>query len=410
MSETRPLPQRLTLVSIPLLTFGAACVVVAIIAGFFPWGHDQFFRSWLFGWIFWLGVPLGCLGILMLWHLTGGTWGYMIRPFAETAVLCLPLVAVLFIPLIIGVSHVYPWAVPEFVKQDPVVAHRVRWMNWPFWTIRAVVFLLVFIVMGQLLQTRVLERAGVEVEPVYARLRRVSAGGMPIYFVIMSLAAIDWIMSRDPHWYSSVFGFIVCISQAISGCCLLIVMLWVFHEEDPLRRLVSPNLLNDLGNILMTFVILWAYLSFAQFLVVWVGNKQDEITWYIQRTRGGWRLVGSALMLFHFLVPFIILLQRPLKRKMGRLAAIAAGIFIIHILDELYWVTPADPHGSVWGVGRWVFAEFMNLIVFLGIGGLWLGWFLWLLRNRPLLPIGDRVPVIPVDHGHGQRPAPGAVE
>jgi len=409
MTEPVTRHDRLTRLSLPLMAVGAVCIIVGVIIWLIPgWGRDQIPRSWLFAWIFWLGVPLGCMGVLMLWHLTAGGWGYMIRQFAETAVACLWLLLVLFIPLIFGAGHLYPWANAEGLK-NPVVFHKHAWMNLGFWTGRSIVYLLIFIFLGFLMQSGSMQRPNVNIASIYKRLRNVSAGGMVVYFFIMTLGSIDWIMSREPNWYSTVFGFVVCVSQSISGCCLLIILLWFFHEQEPLSRVIHPNYLNDLGNILMTFVILWAYMSFAQFLVQWVGNKQDEIIWYIKRTDGGWRWVGAALMAFHFLVPFIILLQRPLKRKAGRLAVIAAGLFFIHIIDELYWVKPSDPHTGVWGVGHWLFTEAMNILLFVGIGGVWLGYFLWRFKDRPLLPIGDRVPVLPIDHGKGQRPVPGTL-
>jgi len=414
MSETRPLGQRLILAMATIAVGGLVCIAAMIVLGLLGLifhGSAQFFRSWLFAWIFWLGVSLGSLGIIMMHHLTGGGWGYMVRRFGENAAMCLPLMVVLFIPIFIGARTIYPWADSNEVAHDAVLRHQeAHWLNWEFWTIRSLVYLLLFCILGWLMQTRSLERTDVDAGPILARLRRVGAAGLVIYFFVMGLGSVDWIMSRQPHWYSTVFGFIVCISQAVSAACFLILMVWLFADEPPLKRVIHPNYLNDLGNVLLTFVILWAYLSFAQFLVTWVGNSQDEITWYIQRTDGGWRWVAAALIMFHFLVPFFILLQRPLKRKTERLACIAAGLFFIHIIDELYWVTPADPHGSVWNVGRWIYAEAMNLLAFGGIGGLWLAMFLWMTRSRPLLPIGERIPVTPIDHGHGQRPTPGTVE
>jgi hypothetical protein len=415
MSELQPHAPYINRAIWPSLLIALVCIallIVGAVVGFwFPREPGQVFRSWLFAWIFWLGVSLGAMGIAMLHHLIGGSWGYLVRRFAELAAMCLPLMAVLFIPVIVGAVAIYPWMDKAQVAADAVLRHKHdHFLNWPFWTARSVVYLAVFSIMALLIQTRSLERSDVDAGPILARLHRVSAGGLVFYFFIMTAGSIDWIMSREPHWYSTVFGFIVCISQAVSGACFLILVLYFFSDYDPIKRILHPNYLNDIGNVLLTFVILWAYLSFAQFLVTWLGNNQDEITWYIQRTDGGWRWIGAALILFHFLVPFIILLQRPLKRKMGRLAAIAAFVFFMHIIDELYWVTPADPHSGVWTTGKWIYAEFLNVCAFGAVGGLWLTMFLWLLRDRPVLPVGDRVPVLPVDYGHGQQPAAGAVE
>ena len=416
MSEAQPHSHYLNRAIWPSLLVGLIGVGLLIafgLLGLWPKLHmaGQPFRSWLFAWLFWLGVSLGAMGIVMMHHLLGGGWGYPIRRFGETAALCLPLMAVLFVPVILGALAIYPWMDKAQVAADAVLRHKHdHFLNWPFWTARAVVYLIVFIAMGLMIQTRSLEVPGLDPVPILARLRRVSAGGIVFYFIFMTMGSIDWIMSREPHWFSTVFGFIVCMGQAVSGTCFLILVLYFFSDYEPIARINHPNYLNDLGNVLLTFVIMWAYMSFAQFLVSWVGNNQDEMTWYLQRTDGGWRWVGAALIFFHFLIPFIILLQRPLKRKMGRMAIIAAGVLFMRVIDALYWVTPADPHPGVWSGWQWFYAQIVNFIAFCAVGGLWLTCFLWLLKGRPILPVGDQVPVVPIDHGKGQRTVPGALE
>lgn len=406
MSEPVLRSQQLASGKMPALAVGAAGLALCALGSI--GGHEsatahhrQFFTSYLFAWIFWLGVSLGSMGIIMLHHLLGGGWGLLIRRFGEAAALVTPFLAVLFIPILLGVYYLYPWADAARVASDPVVQHKTPYLNWGFWSIRAVAYFLIWTVMALLLRTTPLGRPGVNPTTFFARVRRVSAVGLVIYFLTMSLGSVDWIMAREPQWYSTVFGFIVCVGQAVSAACFLIIMLWLLHDEPPFRQIIQPNYLNDLGNVLMTFVILWAYLSFAQFLVIWLGNMQREITWYLQRTQGGWRMVGTALILFHFLVPFIILLQRPLKRKAGRLAVIAAGIFIIHIIDELYWVT-ATGYPANSSVLTWLYIQGMNLVAFVGVGGLWIAAFLWILGRAPLIAEGEREPISPVDHGHAR--------
>ena len=219
--------------------------------------------------------------------------------------------ALLFIPILLGVKYIYPWAIPDEVAHDAILRHKQVWLNWPFWAIRSVVYLLILCWLTWSLRSISLASDHGDARPKLARLHSLSAAGQVLYFVVMSLAAVDWIMSREAHWYSTVFGFVVVISQAVSATCFLIIMVAVYGDEPPLKAAIQPNYLNDLGNVLITFVILWAYLSFAQFLVTWLGNNQTEITWYIRRTEGGWRWIGGALILFHFLAPFMLLLLRP---------------------------------------------------------------------------------------------------
>jgi len=416
MSELRPTSQRLADARRPMLLVAGVCVVILLLGIFTEPGHlfhfrpAQLFRSWLFSWVFWFGISLGSMGIVMMHHLFGGAWGYLIRRFGEAAGFCVPLMALLFIPILLGVKYIYPWAIPDEVAHDAILRHKHLWLNWPFWTIRSVIYLLILSWLTWNLRSTSLASDHGDAGPKLARLYRLSAGGQVLIFVVMSLAAVDWIMSREAHWYSTVFGFVVVISQAVSATCFLILMVTAYADEPPLKAAIQPNYLNDLGNVLITFVILWAYLSFAQFLVTWLGNNQTEITWYIHRTEGGWRWIGGALILFHFLAPFILLLLRPMKRKLGRLAAVAAGLMVMRVIDVLYWVTPSDPHDSTWHAAQRIYAELMNGAALFAIGGVWFATFLWLLKDMPILPIGDPIPVPPEPHGHGQRPTPSPVE
>jgi hypothetical protein len=374
-------------------------------------GRALFFGSWLFAWLFWFGLSLGCMGIVMMHHLFGGGWGYLVRRFGEAGALVVPVMAILFVPIVLGVRQLYPWAVPRMVAEDPVLRHKAQYLHLSFWGARTIVYFGVFWLWAWLLRVTSLRLDRGPNPRLLKRLVNLSAIGEVIYFVLMSLAAVDWIMSREPHWISTVFGFIVVISQALTAICFLTLMIALFADDPPLKDAIRPDYLNDLGNVMLTFVILWAYLSFAQFLVTWLGNQQDEITWYIRRTDGGWRWVGAALMGLHFLVPFLLLLMRPLKRKLGRLALIAGGVMFMRVIDVLYWVTPSEfPHVGSWGALHWVYAEIMNILAWLGIGGIWFLAFLWFLKDRPIMPIGDFIPVTPVDHGHGQRPVPGTID
>lgn len=393
------------------------CVALLILGIFLEPGRGQFFhvrpatlfRAWLFGWLFWFGISLGSMGVLMMHYLLGGGWGYLIRRFGEAAALCAPVMAILFIPVVLGVRYIYPWAMPDHVAHDPILQHKVaHWLNLPFWISKAVIYFVVFSLMALFLRSWSLSLDR-DFRP--ARLKQLesfSAVGSVIYFALMTLAAIDWVMSLDPHWVSTVFGFIVVIGQVLSASCFLILMLALHADESPLNEVIRPNYLNDLGSILITFVILWSYLSFAQFLVSWLGNEQSEITWYIRRTQGGWRWVGGTLILVHFLVPFILLLMRPIKQKLGRLAAVAGGVLLMRALDVFYWIGPNTTHAGTAGAGHWLYTCLMSFIAWLAVGGLWFLAFSWFLSGAPILPIGDRIPVIPIDHGHGQRPASAA--
>lgn len=389
---------------------GSVVCLVLMALGIFLAGRDQFFRSWLFAWIFWFGLSIGCMGVVMMHHLLGGGWGYLIRRFGESAALCIPIMAILFIPIVIGARSLFPWADPAQVAGDAVLRHKTGYLNLSFWTLRAVIYFAVLWLWAWMLRITSLRLDREPGPGLLKRLVNLSSIGEVIYFVLMAFAAVDWMMSREPHWISTVFGFIVVMAQAVTALCFLILMVAIHCDDPALKPVIQADYLNDLGNVLLTFVILWAYMSFGQFLVTWLGNNQDEIVWYIRRTDGGWRWVGAALIFFHFLVPFLLLLMRPLKRKLGRLALIAGGLLFMRVVEVIYWVTPTDPHGASWGALQWFCAEAMNILAWLGIGGIWFLAFLWFLKDAPLLPIGDFIPVTPVDHGHGQRPVPGTID
>jgi hypothetical protein len=226
-------------------------------------------------------------------------------------------------------------------------------------------------------------------------MHNVSAGGMAIYFITMSFASVDWMMSLEPHFFSTIFGFMVIGGQAISGLCVLIVFLSLMVNTPPFVERVRKEYFNDLGNLLLTLVILWAYLSFCQLLVIWMGNKQDEIPWYVHRLSLGWLWVGGVIVVLHFGVPFIILLMRELKRKVPMMLGLCAGLLVLQLINLFWEIRPSgtEPYPSLWHYVSW-----MDLVFPIGMGGLWVASFLWLSLDHSLMPLGETV-------GIGQSPA-----
>lgn len=357
----------------------------------------QFFRSYLFAWLFWFGVSMGAMAVLMLYHCTGGGWGMLISRLAEHAAAVLPLMMLLFIPLCLGLKFLYPWADPARLAHDPVLQLRHPYLNGPWFIIRSYIYLAIFSAMAYCLRSWSLARDTTG-SPVYAhRLSRLSAGGMALYFFVMTIAAIDWIMSREAHWYSSVYGFIIVVGQSLSGLCFLLVMLDLLRTSPPFDTIIRPTLLNDDGNLLLTLVILWAYMALSQLLVIWMSNLQGDITWYIHRTQRGWQYVCVILILLHFFIPFAMLLKQSNKRDIRILGGLAGGLLALHVLDMMWMVLPSSatptPHGASW----------MDLTAFAGIGGVWFAAFLWLTDDHPLIPVGRAVPILPEQHGRQPR-------
>jgi hypothetical protein len=358
------------------LKAGGAGLMLSLLIGVWPPMRVQLFNSYLFAWLFWLSISLGAMALTMLHHLTGGGWGTLIRPITLAAAQALLILFLLFLPLFLGMSILFPWARPAELASDPILQHIHPYLNTPWFGIRFVLYFVVWIglVWGLTVTTSGLRR-------------RISAVGLVIYVILMTLAGVDWIMSRQAHWSSSIFGFVTVISQALTALCFVLVILWSRADDPAVATFAKPKHYRDLGNMLLMFIILWAYMNFAQYLVTWTGNEQADVGWYVQRTYGGWRLVAGIIIFIHFLLPFFLLLMRPLKENINRLGLICVGLLFLRILD-LYWnIGPqaqTDPHGGF-------ILSPLDLLTWIGVGGIWYATFLFFLSQAPLLaPVEDR--------------------
>jgi hypothetical protein len=356
-----------------------AAVLCAGGALIFP---PAFFRAYLSAYIFWIGIPVGCLALLMLHHLVGGRWGFMIQRVLEAAIQTLPLMALLFIPLFFGLSDVYPWARTEVAAADPLLQQKAAYLNIPFFVARTVVYFAVWIVVGRVLVTWSLRQDRSADDTLTLRLQRLSGPGLVLYGLTVTFAVIDWIMSLEPKWYSTIFGMIFMVSFGLAAMALAILATRFLEKEKPLAQVVSPERWHDLGNLLLALVMFWAYLNFSQFLLIWSENLAEEIPWYLHRIGGGWAWVAMALILFQFALPFVLLLSRNTKRNSQTLAAVAAAILFMHWLDILWMVVPS------FYPARFHF-HWLDIAVPVAIGGLWLAAFIGYLKARSLLPLHD---------------------
>jgi len=272
----------------------------------------QFFRSYLLAYVFWLGPTLGCMAILMVHYLAGGTWGALLRRVLESGMRTLPLMAVLFVPLLFGLRDLYSWARPEVVASDELLQHKSLYLNVPFFSIRLAVYFLSWLALAYLLNrwSQREEQASGESarEPVRRRLALFSGLGLLVYGLTMTFAAVDWMMSLEPHWYSTICGILVLVGQLVAALSLGVAALALLARFEPLSEVIVPEHLHDLGNLLLTSVLFWAYISFSQLLIVWSGNLPEGVLWYAHRLQGGWEWVGLAVAVFQFALPFMLLL------------------------------------------------------------------------------------------------------
>ena len=342
----------------------------------------QFFRSYLVAYLFAIGFPLGCLSLLMLHHLVGGNWGFVIQRLLEAGARTLPLMALLFVPIAAGAHDLYLWARPEVVAADPLLQQKSLYLNLPVFYGRAVFYFAVWIVLGHLLSKWSVEQDRSGAADLTRRLQTLSGPGLVLYGLTVTFAMIDWAMSLEPHWYSTVYGLSFVVSNGLAALALAICVAAALVEQGPLARLAGADHFHDLGNLLLAFVMLWAYLGFSQFMIIWMENLKEEIPWYLHRTSGGWQVIALALVLFQFALPFVLLLSRAAKRRPRFLAGIASVVLIMRWVDLFWLVAPSfHPEGF--------YFHWLDLAALAGIGGVWAALFLRYLDAHSLVPLRD---------------------
>ncbi|HVS72111.1 MAG TPA: hypothetical protein VHQ47_12720 [Phycisphaerae bacterium] len=367
---------------LPLL-IGIAAGIACLIAALNPATRTDFFVAYLFACWFWLGISLGALVMPMLHTLTGGEWGRAVRRIGEAASLVTPLMLILWIPLAFGLPHLFVWANPDIVAKETVLQHRTPYLNVPFFLLRTAGYFAIWIalVFIQFTLSRKVERTGNE--HTRSALRGWSAAGLIIYLMTMTHASYDWLMSRDIDFYSTTYGFVITTGQTLAGLAFITLILAFVgrHEKPhPLALSTKRGILIDVGNILLTLVILWTYVTFMQLLVIWMGNTGEDNNYFLQRGLGQpspWRWIGLAIILLHFFVPFFLLLFRGAKGYLPALTSIAAVLFLIHFVEVFWLIAPSGEHkGPVFHLA-WV-----DFVAPVAVGGLWLALFFFLLPER----------------------------
>ncbi len=362
------------------LLIGVICLALCLLGWILT--PRQFFISYLFAELVWVGVALGCMAFLMIHYLTGGKWGWPIRRFFEAAANTFPLLTVLFIPLFFGIHQLYPWAMPARVAADHVLQHRRPYFSVPFFTARALLAFAIWAVLAYLLNKWSHEQDHTRDPAPMKRLRKLSGPGLVIYPLTVTFVFVDWVMSLEADWFSTIFPILICIGQMLSGLAFVILLLAWLGPRTSLSEIIGKENFHHLGSLLLAFTMLWAYMAFSQLLVIWSGDLPHEISWYLHRIAGGWRYVLVFLVLFHFFGPFFLLLSRQMKQTRRALAAIAGTMFIAHVVDVWWMVTPSFyPHG--------LHVSWLDFAAFFGVGGVWLFVFNWNLVRQPLVPMND---------------------
>ena len=377
---------------------GIATIVILIAALLDKNLIEQALRSWLLAFCLWGGISIGSIGILLLQYLTGGAWGVVIRRIAEAASRTLLASFFLFLPILIGAGSLYGWMHP--VAGDEILEKRAPYLNYPFWATRAVLYFVLWGVMAYLLNKWSKQVDDTADWSLLQKASRFSGPTMVFFVLIVSFAAIDWVMTLDPHWYSTIWGFLFVVGWALAAFAFIIAILAWLSQRAPMNRVVGKRHFHDLGKLVLALVMVWAYFNFSQFLIIWSGNLPEETQWYITRMAGGWGVIGVALILLHFGFPYLVLLSRDIKRNAKYLAALGIFILVMRLVDLFYMIGPA-PTLTSHGAEMPFHVSWMDFVAPVAVGGIWLWWFFGELRKRPLVPINDPFLESAIEHGKG---------
>jgi hypothetical protein len=359
------------------LAVGGAALAVCLIGAFT--NPDQFFRSWLIAFLYWAAIPLGCFALLMLHHLVGGAWGIVIRRLLESGTRTFPILFVLLLPVLLQLPRIYVWARPGVLEQDHLLHHKAAYLNVPFFLGRTAFYFAIWMLMAWLLNKWSAQQEQGDLE-AKNKLQQIAGPGILLYGFTVTFAAIDWVMSLDPHWYSTIYGVIFMVGQALTAIAFVVIALRLLSSSEPMAGLLRPSHFHDLGNLMLAFVMLWAYVGISQFLIIWSGNLPEETPWYHYRTNGGWGVIALALVALHWAFPFLILLVRKNKQQGRILAGLACFMLVMRLVDLIWMVTP-NFHQERLSL------HWLDLAAPVAVGGLWVAFFLWQLGRRSLAPV-----------------------
>jgi hypothetical protein len=360
---------------IQLLLLVAALVAIAIGAYGFLQAPEFFFPAYLVGFLLCLGIPLGSWALMCIHNLTGGDWGIAVRPVLRAAVLTLPAVGLLFIPILFGMPVLYEWSNASHAGHDAILQAKSDYLNVPFFQLRAAIYFAIWIVLGMVgvAWTARRDRAGDDGSESRG-LQLFSGPSLLLYGLTITFASVDWAMSIEPHWFSATYGVLFMGAEAVAALSVAILVTIGLAPYYPFSRLVSRERLHDLGNLLLAMVMFWSYIAFMQYLIIWSANLPEETPYYIHRNQGGWEIIPPLLMAFHFAVPFLLLLLRKTKRSASRMAGVTILLLVMRLID-LHWLI----------LPRFVPAlsalHWLHIVMPLGVVAVWLCVFVWRLTS-----------------------------
>jgi len=378
------------------LFVGLVALIAVVLGGIFG-NAAHFWQSYLFAFIFWSGLALGCLGIYFLHNVVGGNWGVAIRRLVEAGFKTLPMFVVLAIPIFFAMHTLYIWTHPDVRAHDFAVGHKAIYMNVPMFIGRTALYFAIWLLSGFYILRMANKHEQTGDPELFKKIKRRSAPALLIFVFTTSYAFIDWIMSLEPDWYSTIYGWMFTVGEVLLTFSFLVAVLVLLSKREPFASFLTRQHYHDLGNLMLAFTMLWAYMSFSQFLIIWAENLPDEIPWYVRRFSGGWGYVGWTIAIFHFFVPFFLLLMRFIKKNPSFLRTLAMWIIFMRMLDVFWIIEPAFRQ-------RGFEISWTDPVALIGLGGLWLAYYIFNLKSRPLLVSGDPRDtyslLVQAEHGH----------
>ena len=374
----------------PALGIGGIALAASFV-GALVW-PQPFYQAWLVAYFYWLAMALGSTALLMMQYISGGRWGAAIRRPLEAAACNVPLMALAFIPIAVGLKSLYPWADPDLVATSKVLQYKAVYLNPTFFVARTVVYFAVWTLISNRLVawSRESDTKGWGAKHA-GRISVLSHAGIIIWALTMSLAAIDWGMSLEIAWFSHIYGLMFAGAQILSALLLAVIVSARIADHRPITDILSPDRFHDLGKLMLAFTMVWTYFQLSQYIIMWGANLPEEVEWYIIRNEGGWEYLTLFLFLFHFVVPFALLLSRARKKNPMSIAGVATLLIVMRYVDIFWWITPTfSPHAF--------FVHPMHLTTVLGIGGIWMWRYIGTLASHPLLAVHE--PVIETELEH----------
>ncbi|RLE25998.1 MAG: quinol:cytochrome C oxidoreductase [Acidobacteria bacterium] len=345
-------------------------------------GMHRLAETYLVSFAYFLSLALGALFFVLLQHLTHAGWSVVVRRLAEALSVNVILMAVLVIPVLLNMEHLYHWAHPGAADHDAILAGKTPFLNPQFFTIRLVVYFAIWSLLAWFFFSNSRKQDSTADPKFTRRMEALSAPGMILFALSLNFAAFDLLMSVNPHWFSTIFGVYFFAGSVVVIMATLVILAAYLQRQGRLQGIVTVEHYHDLGKLLFGFVVFWAYIAFSQYMLYWYGNIPEETVWYLTRQTGNWTGISVALLFGHFVIPFLALVSRFPKRRPRLLVLAALWMLAMHWLDLYYLVGPEfHPEGASIGL--------MDILCFLGMGGLFFLVLAWRLRKIALVPVGD---------------------